>query len=540
MPLIRTGQGALHRELDKIVRVGRGPGKNPRETAQSRNQLDHFALESVQEQPLLEDETSGPARFIPERGDKRGKSAMRHGQDPVPKRLRRLNGAAVAVSVMALAGPASAQLIGGALPSLPPTTLPGPKLPDGGRLTQRLPRPPELSPAVGAARSLATQTLEGARRLGLETLVRDHPDLLELDDQGTAVVRGEVLAVSPGSDALARLQAAGFTALSRSDLGVLGFEMIVLGVPPGLSARDAMRRVREIDPTGQYDFNHIYSQSGAAHAIASVAAAPAGGGAGDIRIGLVDAGVDTRSPALRTVVIEQHGFAPGGVRPQGHGLATAALLAGAQGQFQGAAPGARLYVADVYGTTAAGGSAAALAQALGWMAQVRVPVINVSLVGPPNLTLQAVIRAMIARGHLIVAAVGNDGPAAPPLYPAAYPGVVAVTAVDRRRKLLPEAGRPGRIDFTAPGADMAVPASGGGFTAVRGTSFAAPIVAGRLARHLPAPDPAGAARAKAAVARDAIDLGARGPDALYGHGLVGADLATRPAAVAARGLLTGR
>lgn len=464
---------------------------------------------------------------------------MRHAPDPKSP-IRRLRGVLVAVGALGLANPASAQLLGGALPSpglpLPSTSLPSTSLPD-----VRPPRLPRTREVVDTARGLIGETLADARRLKLEALVRNHPDVIDTDDQGAPVVRGEIVALSPTPAALSRLQTAGFATKGRSDLGGLGLEMVVLEVPAGLSARDAVRRVREIDPDGQYDFNHIYSESGAALPVATAAgAAPAAAGAANVRIGLVDSGVDVRNPALKGVRIEQRGFAPGGVRPQGHGLAVAALLAGAQGRFHGAAPGAQLYVADVYGTTPTGGSAAALAQALGWMAEVRVPVVNVSLVGPPNLTLQAVTRAMVARGHLIVAAVGNDGPAAPPLYPAAYPGVVAVTAVDGRRKLLPEAGRPGRIDFAGPGADMAAPAVGGGFTAVRGTSFAAPIIAGRLARRMSAPDPAAASRARAAVAREAIDLGARGADAIYGHGLVGADLAVRPTTVAARGLLTSR
>lgn len=464
---------------------------------------------------------------------------MRHAPDPRSP-IRRLRGALVAASLLGLANPASAQLLGGALPApglpLPSTSLPSANLPD-----VRTPRLPRSREVVDTAGGLARETLANVRRLKLESLIRDHPEVIDVDDQGAPVVRGEILALSPAPAALSRLQAAGFPARSRPDLGGLGVEIVVLDVPAGLSARDAVRRIREIDPSGHYDFNHIYSESGAASsAVAAAAATPAAAGTANVRIGLVDSGVDVRNPALKGVRIQQRGFAPGGVRPQGHGLAVAALLAGAQGRFRGAAPGASLHVADVYGATPTGGSAAALAQALGWMAQGRVPVINVSLVGPPNLTLEAVVRAMVARGHLIVAAVGNDGPAAPPLYPAAYPGVVAVTAVDSRRKLLPEAGRPGRIDFAGPGADMAAPAIGGGFTAVRGTSFAAPIVAGRLARRMAAPDPAAAARARAAVAREATDLGARGPDALYGQGLVGFDLAVRPTAVAARGLLTSR
>ena len=81
---------------------------------------------------------------------------------------------------------------------------------------------------------------------------------------------------------------------------------------------------------------------------------------------------------------------------------------------------------------------------------------------------------------MVVAAVGNDGPAAPPAYPASYPSVVAVTGVDGRGRLLPEAGRARHVDFAAPGADMNAARSDGGKGRVRGTSFAAPLVAGRL------------------------------------------------------------
>ncbi|HEU4809030.1 MAG TPA: S8 family serine peptidase, partial [Sphingomicrobium sp.] len=75
---------------------------------------------------------------------------------------------------------------------------------------------------------------------------------------------------------------------------------------------------------------------------------------------------------------------------------------------------------------------------------------------------------------------GNDGPAAPPQYPASYTGVIAITAVDSRGRALPEAGRARHIDFAAPGADMAAALPRGGYARVRGTSFAAPLAAARL------------------------------------------------------------
>jgi subtilisin family serine protease len=83
------------------------------------------------------------------------------------------------------------------------------------------------------------------------------------------------------------------------------------------------------------------------------------------------------------------------------------------------------------------------------------------------------IAAARARGIQLVAAVGNDGPAAPPQYPASYPGVIAVTGVDARGRALREAGKAAHLDFAAPGADMAAALPGQGYATVRGTSSAA-------------------------------------------------------------------
>ena len=152
--------------------------------------------------------------------------------------------------------------------------------------------------------------------------------------------------------------------------------------------------------------------------------------------------------------------------------------------FSGAAVGAELYSADVYCGLATGGAVDAVADAFAWMSRERVPVINISLVGPANGLLEQLIRLVTARGHIVVAAVGNDGPGAPPLYPAAYPAVVAVTGVDAHRRVLVEACRGKHVDFAAPGADMAAAGLDAEFALVRGTSFAAPIAAGLFARQL--------------------------------------------------------
>jgi len=259
-----------------------------------------------------------------------------------------------------------------------------------------------------------------------------------------------------------------------------------------------------------------------------------GGAAAGTRVGLIDGGVDSSHPVFSGATIHQHGCASGPV-PDAHGTAVASLMIGRSADFHGSAPGAELYAADVYCGLPTGGAADAVADAFSWLAREHVPVINVSLVGPPNVTLETVIRLIVARGHLVVAAVGNDGPAAPPLYPASYPGVVGVTAVDAHRRVLFEAGRGPQVRFAAPGADMSAAKSVQTFELVRGTSFAAPIVAGLLAARLPAPDPTAAQLAVDGLAREAVDLGAAGPDPVYGTGLVGLGLAPEARLAGQRG-----
>jgi subtilisin family serine protease len=212
----------------------------------------------------------------------------------------------------------------------------------------------------------------------------------------------------------------------------------------------------------------------------------------------------------------------------------ASLMIGRSSRFHGAAPGSELYAADVYCGLPTGGAVDAVAEALSWLVREHVPVINVSLVGPPNVMLENVVRLVIARGYLIVAAVGNDGPAAPPLYPASYPDVVGVTAVDARERALLEACRGRQVKFAAPGADMSAANPAQSFAAVRGTSFASPIVAGLLAEAVREPDKAAAQRAVADLAARAVDLGAPGLDPVYGFGLVGGDLHPEIALVGSR------
>jgi subtilisin family serine protease len=410
----------------------------------------------------------------------------------------------------------------------------------------RLPQLP-VAPPTQALRNTTqlldqtgTRTLEqlsDLRLLEITRLARTNPTTLELDPDGQLMVRNEILALTPTDSAIDQARAAGFTVLREQNLQALGLHLVVFSVPSRLSTKKALRRLRESDPGGTYDYNHIYLGSGSidtdgalpATATENMPASTASATPG-LRVGLIDTGIDAGHPVFAAAAIHHWGCNDQLI-PAAHGTAVASLLIGRADVFHGVQPGAALYAADVYCGRASGGAVDALLAAFDWLVRERVPVINVSLVGPKNSMLQAVIAKVIAAGFVIVAAVGNDGPSAAPLYPASYPNVVGVTAVDAKHRVLIEAARGPQVMFAAIGADTAAAGAGTGYVAVRGTSFASPIVAALLAGQMSQPDPIQVNQALTALEKQAIDLGTAGRDLTYGLGLVGAEFRVDPASL---------
>jgi hypothetical protein len=402
---------------------------------------------------------------------------------------------------------ASLVLAGRAGAQLPQVQLPQVQVPG-----VQVPVLPEATRAVnGTLRELA-----GARALRVEQLARRHRAELDRID-GELVVRAEVIAIDITQPALDRALAEGFVLSRTRPLADLGVEISVLRTPEGWNARRGLKRLRKLDPLGSYDFNHVYLDSGEVAVPEVKAQAPVSASSASRRVGLIDGGVDGAHEIFAGRKIQRFGC-DGRLVPNTHGTAVAAILLSRQSVDE-------IYAADVYCGQPAGGAADGVAAAFGWLARERVAVINVSLVGPKNALLERVVRALVGRGFLIVAAVGNDGPAAAPLYPASYEGVIGVTAVDKNHRVLIEACRGKQVDFAAQGSDFeAASMAPASYAPVRGTSFAAPVVAALLA-ELHSPDPAASGQVLARWTGLARDLGQRGRDDIYGAGQVGDSLA---------------
>jgi len=388
----------------------------------------------------------------------------------------------------------------------------------------------------GVVDTLDPRSLRDLRRLRVRELLRTNRRDLEADPNGAPIVRAEIVAYAPNAESLRIASELGFSVVRESTLTGLDIKVVVLRPKARMSVRAALRALRRADPEGGYDFNHIYIESGAVDDTpppTSPIVAASEARAASVRVGLIDTGIARDHPSLQGAVIEQFGC-DSNAAPAAHGTAVASLLIGHAKRFVGAAPSAALYSADVYCNSTTGGSIERIGAAFSWLVERHVPVINVSLVGPPNVLLEKIVTATLARGHLVVAAVGNDGPASPPLYPAAYRGVIGVTGVDAKRRVLLEAVRGPQVYFSAPGADMGAADMQDGYVAVRGTSFSAPIVAGLLAQRLTQPDFSAARRAVEQLTAEAIDLGSRGVDKIYGHGLVGETVRTEANALVAK------
>jgi len=218
--------------------------------------------------------------------------------------------------------------------------------------------------------------------------------------------------------------------------------------------------------------------------------------------------------------------------PTDHGNAVARLLAArprADG-FAGVAPGIALKWASVTRAVPGGVRSHTLAQvmALDWLLGQRVAVVNVSMGGPGDAVLSAAFRIAALR-TVVVAAVGNAGAAAEPVYPAAYPGVLAVTAIDSNRQVYEWANRGPQVALSAPGVDVWVPASSPGSASdpgrllgeyTSGTSFASALASGMLARWGAERLQQARARGLAPICAAADDLGPKGRDPVFGCGLV--------------------
>jgi len=242
------------------------------------------------------------------------------------------------------------------------------------------------------------------------------------------------------------------------------------------------------------------------------------------RVGMVDTAVDTRHPALREARIQTRDWVSSGRHAvqDGHGTAIAAMLVGQPGSvYEGLLPQATLLAAHPFFAMPSGQVRAdtwGLLHSLEWLAREGVTVIGLSLTGDDDPALALAMARLQSLGIVVVAAAGNGGQRAGPAYPAAYPGVLAATAITPQTGPYRRANRGDYIQYALPGANLTIVTADGGLTQGSGTSYAVPFLVGVIAQSAREGlvDRQNWALGQGVPRRD---LGAPGKDAVFGWGL---------------------
>ncbi|WP_374568171.1 S8 family serine peptidase [Nitratireductor sp. ZSWI3] len=343
-----------------------------------------------------------------------------------------------------------------------------------------------------------------------------------------AFVPDEVLVTLDGGAGVAAEVAAQFGLQVRSTRvsSLLGRTVARFGIPDGRPVGFVLAQLAGDGRLAARVPNHIFQLQQATgvvgYAFERIALDASKVSGENVSVAVIDTALDPEHPALAGRVAATFDALPDmAVKDRGHGTSISGLIAG-HGSFQGMAPGARLLHARAFESGVS--STDVLLAALDWAADEGAEIVNMSFVGPENSLFSAACRNAMERGIVLVAAAGNNGPGAPFGYPAAYDGVIAVTATDVHDKLMQQANRGRYIDLSAPGVNVMAPIPGG-VDAVTGTSFAAAIVSGTIANLMRAGETADPQALAALLARTALDLGPPGRDEDFGAGLINAQAA---------------
>jgi subtilisin family serine protease len=285
--------------------------------------------------------------------------------------------------------------------------------------------------------------------------------------------------------------------------------------------------VRNEGDAAQYELAKLHLPQ--AHALAK----------GDnVLIAVIDSGIDANHPELAGSIADSFDTLEAAKAPHQHGTAVAGLIA-AHGKLMGAAPEARILAVRTFDPAgaAAEGTTFNILKGLDWAVANGARIINMSFAGPSDPAIHRALESAHKKGIVLVAAAGNAGATSPPLYPAADPNVIAVTATNADDKLFEQSNRGRHIAISAPGAQIMVAVPDSGYEVSSGTSYSAAEVSGIVALMLQRKADLTPDHVRAILRATAKDLGPKGPDIMFGAGLADAygALTAEAAPVAAAG-----
>lgn len=376
---------------------------------------------------------------------------------------------------------------------------------------------------------------------GCETYNLERPnENLSTKKQAELINRSEVVAVVNSVYIAADLEQKaarwGYDLKRKEVLEGLDLYLLTFDCPPGIDPHVASAELERLQPQSTVEANHKYflqastisqpflSETFTPRKYAnSLIDWPEDGCEAFFSVGIIDGGIDKNSLMKdSSAKIYSRSFISGEHVPEAlrHGTAVAEILIG-----EGRLKNAKLYNASVVGQDEKGvkySGVEPMLKALDWMVRSDVGVVNISLAGPYNRTLDRGIQRAADKGVIIVAAVGNNGAQSSPLYPAALDDVIAATAVDSDRNIYNKAVQGRHVDVSAPGVEVFVgdEKTGRYFS---GTSIAAPFIVAKIASDPRYAKVKSANDIRELLSAETMDLGISGPDPVYGSGLIKAN-----------------
>jgi hypothetical protein len=238
-------------------------------------------------------------------------------------------------------------------------------------------------------------------------------------------------------------------------------------------------------------------------------------------VAVLDSGVDATNPHLAGSVLPGWSVLSNSTDTTdtaGHGTKVAGVIAGHAG-ITSLCRGARILPVVVW-TKDTKPTESSIAAGITWAAAHGATVINLSLGGTkPSAALRRAVAFALARDVVVVAAAGNSGSDSLE-YPAAYPGVVAVSGIESTGSLASFSSFGDWVAIAAPAVQVLTTKPGGAIVSSDGTSFAAPLVAATAALVRTQHPAWTNMQVVRQLEQSADDAGPTGLDPAFGHGIL--------------------
>ena len=245
-----------------------------------------------------------------------------------------------------------------------------------------------------------------------------------------------------------------------------------------------------------------------------------------IKVAVIDSGIDTKHPDLKGKILNGYDFLNDDADPSddhGHGTFVAGIIAATSNDIgiKGLYDYTQIIPIKVIDENGVG-TYEDTARGIIYAVDNGAKVINLSIGGYAySFMLQDAVDYALEKGCIVVAAAGNDG-IEQPIYPAAYPDVIGVSALGYNGQIWSSSNTGRHIDVSAPGVNILSTGSSSDYVYATGTSASTPMVSSLAAMLVSEKTELSSSVIERLIMQSAKDLGDEGRDKVYGSGEIDA------------------